>query len=108
MNVIRRLLEQNQALSGWRINETIRSSYELFFVHRKLETVRATDTVSTNVTVYVDHDGKKGDSSFDVSAAMTEADMRQKIETAVRRAKLVFNEPYVLVPLVTMRSKGRL
>ena len=96
MNVIRRLLEQNQALSGWRINETIRSSYELFFVHRKLETVRATDTVSTNVTVYVDHDGKKGDSSFDVSAAMTEADMRQKIETAVRRAKLVFNEPYEL------------
>ena len=96
MNVIRRLLEQNQALSGWRINETIRSSYELFFVHRKLETVRATDTVSTNVTVYVDHDGKKGDSSFDVSAAMTEADMRQKIETAVRRAKQVFNEPYEL------------
>ena len=94
--MIQRLLEQNQALSGWRVNETARTSYELFFVHRKLETVRATDTVSTNVTVYVDHDGKKGDSSFDVSAAMTEADIRQKIETAVRRAKLVFNEPYEL------------
>ena len=96
MSVMRRLLEQNGELSGWRINETARTSYELFFVHRKLETVRATDTISASVTVYVDHDGKKGDSSFAVSAAMTEADMRRKIETAVRRAKLVFNEPYEL------------
>ncbi len=96
MSVIQRLLEQNSELSGWRINETARTSYELFFVHRKLETVRATDTVSTNVTVYVDHDGKKGDSSFAVSTAMTENDIKQKIETAVRRAKLVFNEPYEL------------
>ena len=94
--MIQRLLEQNSDVSGWRINETARTSYELFFVHRKLETVRATDTLSTNVTVYVDHDGKKGDSSFDVSAAMTESDMQKKIETAVRRAKLVFNEPYEL------------
>ena len=96
MSQIQRLLEQNRDLSGWRVNETARTSYELFFVHRKLETVRATDTVSTNVTVYVDHDGKKGDSSFDVSAAMTESDIQKKIETAVRRAKLVFNEPYEL------------
>ncbi len=96
MSVLQRLLEQNHELSGWRINETATASYELFFVHRKLETVRATDTVSTSVTVYVDHDGKKGDSSFSVSAAMTEGDVEKKIETAVRRAKLVFNEPYEL------------
>ena len=96
MSVIQRLLEQNRDLSGWRINEMNTVSYELFFVHRKLETVRATDTVTTNVTVYVDHDGKKGDSSFDISAAMTEADIKQKIETAVHRAKLVYNEPYEL------------
>ena len=76
MSQIQRLLEQNRDLSGWRVNETARTSYELFFVHRKLETVRATDTVSTNVTVYVDHDRKKGDSSFDVSAAMTESDIQ--------------------------------
>ena len=94
--MIQRLLEQNRELSGWRINETATASYELFFVHRKLETVRATDTVSTTVTVYVDHDGKKGDSVFTVSAAMTEDDVKQKIETAVRRAKLVSNEPYEL------------
>ena len=96
MSAIQSLLEQNSQLSGWRINETARTSYELFFVHRKLETVRATDTVSTSVTVYVDHDGKKGDSAFDVSAAMTDSDIEKKIETAVRRAKLVFNEPYEL------------
>ena len=96
MSIIRRLLEQNKALSGWRINEKATASYELFFVHRKLETVRATDTVSTSVTVYVDHDGKKGDSTFTVSTAMTESDLAEKIETAVRRARLVFNEPYEL------------
>lgn len=96
MSMIKKLLEQDSRLSGWRINETATKSYELFFVHKSLETVRATDTVTTNVTVYVDHDGKKGDSSFDVSAAMGEADVQKKIDAAVQRARLVFNEPYEL------------
>ena len=90
------LLKKNTAVSGWRVSENALKSYELFFVHRKLETVRATDTVDTQVTVYVDHDGKKGDSSFAVSAAMTEEAIARKIETAVKRARLVFNEPYDL------------
>ena len=95
MNV-KRLLENNSLLSGWRITEKATRSYELFFVHQKLETVRATDTVSTAVTVYVDHDGKKGDSTFAVYQSMSEADVAARIDTAVRRAKLVFNEPYEL------------
>ena len=96
MSMIKKLLEQDSRLSGWRVNETATKSYELFFVHKSLETVRATDTVSTNVTVYVDHDGKKGESSFDLSAAMGGADMQQKIDAAIQRAKLVFNEPFEL------------
>ena len=90
------LLKQNSQLSGWRVNETATKSYELFFVHKKLETVRATDTVTTGVTVYVDHDGKKGESSFELSAAMGEAEIQKKIDAAVQRARLVFNEPYEL------------
>lgn len=96
MNNVKALLESNSQLSGWRISETATASYELFFVHKKLETVRATDTVSTQVTVYVDHDGKKGDSSFAVYSSMTDADIEKKIDAAVKRAKLVFNQPYEL------------
>lgn len=96
MMTVKTLLESNQHVNDWRITENATVSYELFFVHRKLETVRATDTVSTNVTVYVDHDGAKGDSSFPVYRSMTEQDIAAKIEAAVSRAKLVSNQPYTL------------
>lgn len=96
MMTVKALLEKNQHVDAWRITEKATVSYELFFVHRKLETVRATDTVSTGVTVYVDHDGAKGDSSFPVYRSMTESDIAAKIESAVNRAKLVSNQPYDL------------
>lgn len=96
MSTIKQLLEANHQLNGWRITEKATRSYELFFVHRALETVRATDTVDTSVTVYVDHDGKKGDSTFPVYASMTEEDMEKKIAAAAARAQLVDNEPYEL------------
>lgn len=96
MSNIIALLKQEKRISGWRVTENATVSNELFFVHRKLETVRSTDTVDTKVTVYVDHDGKTGDSSFAVSVSMTQDDMQKKIDQAVRRAQLVFNEPYEL------------
>ncbi len=96
MMTVKNLLEKNQHVNGWRITEKATLSYELFFVHQSLETVRATDTVSTSVTVYVDHDGAKGDSTFAVYQSMTEADIAAKIEAAVARAKLVSNQPYDL------------
>ena len=96
MSKVIELLKQNSQLSGWRVNETATKSYELFFVHKNLETVRATDTLTTSVTVYVDHDDKKGESSFDLSAAMGEAEIQKKIDAAIQRARLVFNEPYEL------------
>ena len=95
MNV-KQLLEKNPHVDAWRISETARESYEMFFVHRSLETVRATDTVDTSVTVYVHHDGAMGDSTFAVYRSMTEADIERKIEAAVRRARLVSNQPYEL------------
>lgn len=96
MMTVKNLLEKNQHVNGWRITEKATLSYELFFVHQSLETVRATDTVSTSVTVYVDHDGTKGDSTFAVYQSMTEADIAAKIEAAVARAMLVSNQPYDL------------
>ena len=94
IELLKKLLEGNKTVSDYRINRTGRTSSELFFVHRNLETSRATDVCDMNVTVYVDHDGKKGESSFAVYESMTETDLRLKIAEAAERAKLVFNEPY--------------
>lgn len=91
-----KLLNETKAVDGWRVSSTQRRSYELFFVHRALETVRATDTVDCSVTVYGNHDGKLGSSTFAVSDSMPEEEVRQKIATAVQRAKLIFNESWQL------------
>ena len=34
-------MKKNGGISAWRVSETATKSYELFFVHRQLETVRA-------------------------------------------------------------------
>lgn len=93
---IQALLEQNRDISGYRVASVKTDSYELFFVHRKLETVRATDTDTVSVTVYVSHDGKVGDSTFSVYGSMGEAEVAERIASAAGRARLVFNEPYEL------------
>ncbi len=95
MNIIK-LLKDNNEISGWRVISRKSSSYQLFFVHRKLETVRATDTEDTEVTVYVEHDGKLGDSAFAVYGSMSDDEIAAKISSAAARARLVFNEPYEL------------
>ena len=86
IEVLKKLLEENKTVSDYRINRTGRTSSELFFVHRNLETSRATDVCDMNVTVYVDHDGKKGESSFAVYESMTETDLRLKIAEAADTA----------------------
>ena len=92
---IEKLLKESSARE-WKINSTKTESYELFFVHSKLETVRATDTDATTVTVYLDHDGKKGQASFKIYASTTEAEARSKIDGALVKAALIFNEYYAL------------
>ena len=96
MKNLKKLLDEFDGISGYRIIENHLTSYELFFVHKSLETVRDTDTTSTEVTVYVDHDGAKGDSTFPVFRSMTEDDIKAKIKTAASRALLVSNQPYEL------------
>ncbi|MBQ8407228.1 MAG: hypothetical protein IJY39_00030 [Clostridia bacterium] len=92
---IEKLLNESSA-QDWKINRTGTESYELFFVHSKLETVRCTDTDAVTVTVYLDHDGKKGQASFKIYASTTEDEAREKIEGAVAKAALISNEAYVL------------
>ncbi len=92
---IEKLLKESTA-AEWKINGVKTESYELFFVHSKLETVRATDTDATTVTVYLDHDGKKGQASFKLYASTTESEAKAKIDAALVKAALISNEYYAL------------
>ena len=89
-------LLSNSSLDAWKVNGTKTESYELFFVHSKMETVRATETDAVTVTVYLDHDGKKGHASFKLYASTTEAEAIEKIENAKKKAALISNEYYDL------------
>ena len=66
-------LNANPRVSDYRIRLSSKESYESFYVKGKLETVRCTDTCDKIVTVYVDHDGFKGDSQFFVYPSTTES-----------------------------------
>lgn len=87
-----------KAKDGYKILDKSSVSHELFFVLGKTETVRATDTAETRVTVYVNNeDGTLGDSTFPVYASMDEAALNVALDKALSRAKLVHNKPYKLV-----------
>lgn len=94
-NVIELLKEFNE-ISDYRVITNEKTSYELFFVHEKLETVRSTDTSETNVTVYVDHSKYRGLSSFTLSHADNEDTLRDKIRNAIKMASLINNKKYTL------------
>ena len=90
------LLKNDPQVSDYKINVTKKDSFEMFFVKGKLETVRATDTCDRKVTVYVDHDGFRGDASFYLYPSTTQAQMAEKVSEAVVSAKLICNAPYTL------------
>ena len=90
------IIKEYSEVSDYKISKVSTQSYELFFVHTSLETVRSTSTTDRTVTIYVDHDGKRGDSVFSVYASTTEEELRGKIELAIEKAKLVNNQRYTL------------
>lgn len=108
-----KLLIENALIADYRLRRIKTKSYENFFVHGKVETVRATDTEDLHVTVYVD--GKldendkesaenqfRGESSFEIFPYMTKSDILTKIDEAAARARLVKNKPYKIVDGKTM------
>lgn len=86
----------NETASEFKITEVKKESYELFFVHDKVETVRKADSVERMLTVYVNHDGAKGMNSFSVYPNTERDELERKIDDATRKAALIFDEPYVL------------
>ncbi len=98
MNIenIEKLLLECKEISDYKIISDKTQTYELFFVHTALETVRSTDTENLSVTVYVDHDSKKGSSEFSLYASTTEGEAREKIAAAAEKARSINNEYYTL------------
>jgi len=96
MKQIMAKLAEHSRVSDYKINIHKKSSFELFFVKGKLETVRRTDTCDKEVTVYVDHDGFKGDAQFRVYPSTTEEQLSQLLDEAVEKALLINNKPYTL------------
>ena len=92
-----KLLNENKGVNDYRVKSALIDSYEAFYVHKQIETLRATSTKDFFVTVYVDHEKGKGESSFAIFPLTTEDEARRKIELAVSRAKMIANKPYDIV-----------
>ena len=80
-NRIINLLKADDGIFAYRLNSTKRESYELFFVHRDLETVRSTDTTDIKITVFVKDGDKLGDATFSVYASYTDEKIRAAYAT---------------------------
>lgn len=96
MNTVIELLRADSRVSGYKLNIHKKESFELFFVKGKLETVRSTDTCDREVTVYVDHDGFRGDAQFFIYPSTTPEQLRALIDEAVSKALLIDNQAYEL------------
>lgn len=96
MNTVTELLRADSRISGYKFNIHKKESFELFFVKGRLETVRSTDTCDREVTVYVDHDGFRGDAQFFIYPSTTAEQLRALIDEAVGKALLIDNQAYEL------------
>ena len=89
-------LKENKNVHDFKIITTEKKSSELFFVHKNLETVRRTDTNEVLVTIYNYHDEKIGQAEFSLFEADDSDAVKEKINIAVSKAKLIGNELYEL------------
>ena len=90
------LLRADSRVSDYKANIHQKNGYELFFVKGKLETVRRTNVRENQVTVYVDHDGFRGDSQFLIYPYTTQEDLHGLIDEAVAKALLINNKHFTL------------
>ncbi len=99
------LLKNTQEVSEYKITESKTHSYQLFFVKDKLETNRVSDSVLTEVTVYVDVEGMRGSASFKYSDYMGKKEVNDLIKEAIFNAKLALN-PFYEIPGVQSKPKA--
>ena len=96
INTVMNFLRDDSRVSDHKVKIHRKNSYELFFVKGKLETLRQTNVQDVEVTVYVDHDGFRGESQFLIYPYTTEEDLHGLIDEAVAKAMLINNRHYTL------------
>ena len=96
MKSIVELLNENKKVSAWKLVETETESCELFYVLRKLETNRATNTKDISLTIYVDSEGIRGSADVTIYPHMNEEEIKEKIEQGVYSASFAKNKFYEL------------
>lgn len=96
INTVMELLRTDSRVHDHKVNIHKKKSYELFFVKGKLETVRQTNVQNIEVTVYVDHDGFRGESQFLIYPYTTEENLHGLIDEAVAKALLINNQHFTL------------
>ena len=93
---LKKLLEENPEVSAYEIRQTVNDDRQLYFVLGRLETSRAVNAETVNVTVYHDFDGFRGSSAFAITANDNEKTIKEKTVSAVTKAKAVRNPYYPL------------
>ncbi len=96
MKTVTDLLTGDPRISDYKIYIRKKESYELFFVKGSLETVRCTDTCDKEVTVYVAHDGYKGEAQFFIYPSTTQEQLKTLMDEAVAKALLIHNQTFDL------------
>lgn len=98
---IKGILSNIDGIHGWKINEKIVESKELFFIKKELDMNRAKNVHHINLTVYKDfeEDGKKyrGSSTTAIHPTMNEEEIKIAIRDAIYAAGFVKNKYYPLV-----------
>lgn len=93
---LKKLLKQEQ-VDSYKILQTKKESFQLFFVHTKVETVRCADSSNIEVEVYIKHDDALGDASFVIYPTQSDEEILLKIRQAKEKAMSISNQPYKLV-----------
>ena len=96
MKRLLRLLSENKEINDYRVSEEDVHSYQLFFVKKKLETNRVSDSSKITVTVYVDAQGFRGKGDFLYDESQSDEEVTENIKEAVFNAKLALNPFYEL------------
>ncbi len=111
MEALYNALRKNPNIAAWKVNVNHRETCELFYVQKKVETVRATETVDYTVTIYVDKGEARGQSTFAVYPYMGEKEIERLIEENVFAASFALNKFYEIPepePFEAPRPSGNL
>ncbi len=98
---IKTLLEQKKTLKGWKIDEKVIDSYQLFFIKQELDMNRSVETKEYLVTLYKEHKVKQeimqGEYTTTLTPNMSDAEINEKLDEAEELTCLSLNRPYNLV-----------